>query len=75
MAQRFTGRRKALTFRQREVLQLLAEGRTMKEAAEMLTITPRTIAYHKYRIMDDYGLKTNSDLICFAIKQGLKTVD
>lgn len=47
----------------------------MREAAKILKITPRTIAYHKYRIMDDYGLATNSDLICFAIKQGLKTIN
>jgi DNA-binding NarL/FixJ family response regulator len=52
---------KHLTSRQREVLQLLAEGRTMKEAADVLHVTPRTIAFHKYKIMDEFGLKTNSD--------------
>lgn len=60
--------KKEMTFRQREVLRLLAEGHTMKEAAEVLNVTPRTIAFHKYRIMEDFGLKTNSDLVRFAIR-------
>lgn len=58
-----------LSYRQREVLQLLAEGRTMKEAAAELQITSRTIAFHKYRIMKEYGLRTNVDLVRFAMKQ------
>jgi DNA-binding NarL/FixJ family response regulator len=62
-------RAKELTLRQREVLQLLAEGRTMRETAEALHVTPRTVAFHKYRIMEDFGLKTNSDLVRFAIRQ------
>ena len=60
-----------LTHRQREVLQLLAEGRSMKEAAKILKITPRTVAFHKYRLMDQLHLKTNADLIQFAIKEGI----
>jgi DNA-binding NarL/FixJ family response regulator len=60
---------KMLTFRQREVLQLLAEGCSMKEAAAELQIAARTIAFHKYRIMEEYGLRTNVDLLRFAIKQ------
>ncbi len=67
-------RRKAsgkLTPRQREVLQLLAEGRSMKEAAAILNVTPRTVAFHKYRMMDELRLKTNAELIRFAIKRGL----
>ena len=60
---------KELTLRQREVLQLLAEGRTMRETAQALHVTPRTVAFHKYRIMEDFGLKTNSDLVRFAIRQ------
>ena len=63
------GRTKELTPRQREVLHLLAEGRTMKETADLLHLTPRTVAFHKYRIMDEFGLKTNSDLVRFAIRQ------
>ena len=60
-----------LTSRQREVLQLLAEGKSMKEAADILHITPRTIAFHKYRIMEEFGLRTNSDLMVFAIREHL----
>lgn len=60
---------KALTPRQREVLQLLAEGRTMKEVADVLKVTPRTVAFHKYRIMEEFGLKTNSELVLLAIKE------
>jgi DNA-binding NarL/FixJ family response regulator len=62
---------KELTQRQRQVLQLLAEGRSMKEAAIVLDIAVRTIAFHKYRIMEDFGLKTNADLVRFAIRQHL----
>jgi DNA-binding NarL/FixJ family response regulator len=62
---------KELTTRQRQVLQLLAEGRSMKEAAEILNIAVRTIAFHKYRIMEDFGLKTNSDLVRFAMREHL----
>ncbi len=57
-----------LTTRQREVLQLLAEGRSMKEVARILDLSPRTIAFHKYRIMEELGLKTNADIVQFAIK-------
>jgi DNA-binding NarL/FixJ family response regulator len=60
---------RALTHREQEVLQLLAEGRTMKEAAAELHLATRTIAFHKYRIMEQYGLKTNVDLVRFAMKQ------
>jgi DNA-binding NarL/FixJ family response regulator len=62
-------REKTLTQRQKEVLQLLAEGRTMKETAGVLNITPRTVAFHKYQIMEEFGLRTQSDLVMFAIKQ------
>jgi DNA-binding NarL/FixJ family response regulator len=60
-----------LTTRQREILQLLAEGRTMKEAATVLSVTPRTVAFHKYRIMETLGVENNSQLVRFAIKNGL----
>jgi DNA-binding NarL/FixJ family response regulator len=62
---------RVLTPRQREVLQLLAEGHTMKQAAAILHVTTRTVAFHKYRIMQDFGLQNNSDLVRFAMKQGL----
>ena len=59
---------KSLTPRQREVLQLLAEGRSMKEAASVLNLTTRTVAFHKYRIMATLRLNTNSELIQYAIR-------
>lgn len=62
---------KVLTRRQREVLQLLAEGLTMKETAATLKLTPRTIAFHKYKIMQDFGLHTNLDLLKLAIRENL----
>jgi DNA-binding NarL/FixJ family response regulator len=65
------GRTKELTPRQREVLHLLAEGFTMQETADLLHLTHRTVAFHKYRIMDEFGLKTNSDLVRFAIRERL----
>ena len=60
-----------LSLRQREVLQLLAEGNTMKQVAAELSITPRTVAFHKYQIMEDLNIKTNSELIQYAVKHGL----
>jgi DNA-binding NarL/FixJ family response regulator len=64
-------RAKELTPRQREVLQLLAEGHSMKEAGAVLNIAVRTIAFHKYRIMEDFGLKNNADLVRLAIREHL----
>jgi DNA-binding NarL/FixJ family response regulator len=63
--------KKSLTSRQREVLQLLAEGRTMKEAANILKLTTRTVAFHKYRIMQEFGLQNNSELLKLAIREHL----
>jgi DNA-binding NarL/FixJ family response regulator len=60
-----------LTQRQREVLQLLAEGKAMKEAANALHLAPRTIAFHKYRIMKVLNARNNSDLVQYAIKHHL----
>jgi DNA-binding NarL/FixJ family response regulator len=60
-----------LTVRQREVLQLLAEGNTMKKTAGILSVTPRTVAFHKYRIMEELQIETNAELIQFAVKNGL----
>ena len=59
----------ALTERQREVLQLLGQGCTMKQAAAILKVTARTVAFHKYRIMREFGVKTNTELMQFAMKQ------
>jgi DNA-binding NarL/FixJ family response regulator len=63
-----------LTARQREVVQLLAEGRSMKEIASMLNITTRTVAYHKYTVMEQHQIKTSAGLIQFAIKNHLVSV-
>jgi len=59
---------KQLTARQREVIQLLAEGHSMKEVAAILNIATRTVAFHKYRIMEQLQIKTTAELIQFAIK-------
>ena len=58
-----------LTNRQREVLQLLAEGRSMKEVAYILKLTPRTVAFHKYKIMERLRVRTNSELVQYAIRE------
>jgi DNA-binding NarL/FixJ family response regulator len=60
-----------LTLRQREVLQLLAEGCSMKEAADILRVTPRTIAFHKYSMMEQHGFKTTAELVQYAVRLGL----
>ena len=59
---------KVLTDRQREVLQMLAEGQSMKEIAYVLQISHRTVHFHKYKIMEELGIKTNSELVQYAIK-------
>jgi len=60
-----------LTSREREILQLLAEGYSVKEIAEALNISNRTVEFHKYRLMSKLNLKTNSELCQFAIKHGI----
>ena len=60
--------RPALTIRQREIVQLVAEGHSMKEVASILNIAPRTVAFHKYRIMEQLRIRTTAELIQFAIK-------
>jgi len=57
-----------LTDRQREVLQLLAEGKVMKEISSVLAMSTRTVAYHKYRIMDLLGAKSTADLIKYDVR-------
>lgn len=57
-----------LSARQREVLDLLAEGHTMKEIAQMLGITPRTVAFHKYSMMELLGAKSTAALVQFAFR-------
>lgn len=60
---------KKLTSRQREVLQLLAEGQSMKEVGATLQIATRTVAFHKYKIMGDFRLRSNAELVRFALKK------
>ena len=60
-----------LTSREREVLQLLAEGKTLKEAAAVLNVSPRTIEFHKNNIAEKTGLKTTAELARYAARQGL----
>jgi DNA-binding NarL/FixJ family response regulator len=59
---------KHISGRQSEVLQLLAEGKSMKEIAFILNLKPGTVAFHKYQIMDVLGIKTSAGLIEYAIK-------
>ncbi len=63
-----------LTSRQREVLQLIAEGRTMKEVASLLHISPRTAESHKYEIMDVLGAQNTAELVQHAIRMKLVSV-
>ena len=58
----------SLTLRQKEVLQLLAEGRSMKEAAFILNVSPRTVAFHKYTMMEHLQIKSSAQLIEYAMK-------
>ncbi len=63
---------KQITARQSEILQLLAEGKSMKEAAGILNLKTGTIAFHKYRMMQSLGFKTNAELLEYAIKLQMK---
>jgi DNA-binding NarL/FixJ family response regulator len=60
-----------LTQRQREVLQLVAEGRTMKEISTTLNISVKTVEFHKNGLMNELGLRTTADLVRYAIDQGI----
>jgi DNA-binding NarL/FixJ family response regulator len=60
-----------LTLRQKEVLQLLAEGRSMKEAAFILNVSPRTVAFHKYTMMGNLHIKTSAELVQYAMNSQL----
>jgi len=64
----------SLTPRQRQILQLVAEGRSAKEIGETLAISARTVEFHKYQMMETLGLYTNAELIHFAIKHGIVAI-
>ena len=63
-----------LTERQREVLQLLAEGKVMKEVADILSMSTRTVAFHKYRMMEVLGAKSNAELVRYAIRNHMVSI-
>jgi DNA-binding NarL/FixJ family response regulator len=60
-----------LTLRQKEVLQLLAEGRSMKEVAFVLNVSPRTVAFHKYTMMEHLQIRSNAELIEYAMRSSI----
>ena len=62
-------KRPTLTERQKEVLALLVKGNTMREVAAILKITPRTVAFHKYRMMSALKLSSSAELIRYAVKR------
>jgi DNA-binding NarL/FixJ family response regulator len=65
---------KKISPRQREVLQLLAEGKSAKEIASILNISTRTVEFHKYRMMEQLNIKTSAELVRYAIKHGIISV-
>jgi DNA-binding NarL/FixJ family response regulator len=69
-----TGAFGSLTMRQREVMQLLAEGKSAKEIAKLLHISTRTVEFHKYSMMEQLGIKTSAELVHFAIKHGIVSI-
>jgi DNA-binding NarL/FixJ family response regulator len=76
LAKERTGQRDELTSltpRQREILQLLAEGHSAKEIATVLNISSRTVEFHKYRIMKDLGIKSAAELVHYAVRHGIVT--
>ena len=64
----------SITPRQREILQLLAEGLSAKEVGAVLEITARTVEFHKYQMMETLGIRTSAELIVFAIKHGIVSI-
>ena len=64
---------KRLTPRQNEILHLLAEGMSMKAIAAVLNLKPGTVAFHKYKMMETLGLKSNAELLQYAIRHHLGT--
>jgi len=65
---------KKISPRQREILQLQAEGRSAKEIASILNISTRTVEFHKYRMMEQLNIKTSAELVQYAIKHGIISV-
>ena len=65
---------KEMTPRQKEILQLLAEGRPMKEIAHILTLSEKTVEFHKHHIRESFNLHSTADIVLFALKQGLISI-
>ena len=65
---------KKISPRQREILQLLAEGKSAKEIASILDISTRTVEFHKYKMMEQLNIKTSSELVQYAMKHGIISV-
>ena len=66
---------KELTARQKDIVQLFGEGRAIKQIADMLSLSEKTVEFHKHHIMQAFNLKNNAELILFALKQGLISLD
>jgi DNA-binding NarL/FixJ family response regulator len=66
---------KDLTARQKDIVQLFAEGKSMKQIAGMLDLSEKTVEFHKHHIMEPFNLKSNAELVLFALKQGLISVE
>jgi DNA-binding NarL/FixJ family response regulator len=66
---------KQLTLRQRDVVQLYGEGRSIKQIAGLLNLSEKTVEFHKHHIMQSFNLKTNADLVLFAVKHGLISIN
>jgi DNA-binding NarL/FixJ family response regulator len=66
---------KELTQRQREVVQLFAEGLPIKQIAGALNLSQKTVEFHKHHIMGAFNLRSNADLVLFAVKQGLVSIE
>jgi DNA-binding NarL/FixJ family response regulator len=62
---------KELSARQRDIVQMYAEGHPAKEIAYLLNLSQKTVEFHKRHIMDAFNLQSNADLVLFALKQGL----
>jgi DNA-binding NarL/FixJ family response regulator len=62
---------KAMTSRQKEIVQMLGEGRCMKEIAGVLEVSEKTVEFHKHQIQESFNLRNNADVVLFALKQGL----
>jgi len=66
---------KDMTARQRDVVQLFAEGRSMKEIAGLLDLSEKTVEFHKHHIMESFHLRSNADLVLFALRHGLISIN